>query len=306
MMEISRNIEVDNDYREYRRLWELAGARKIVTDVPLHLDIELTNACNLKCAMCWQANYLSYPKGFMSLDLYKKVIDEGVRKGVRAIKLQSRGEAMLHPDIVEAIRYAKKKGIIDVHLTTNATLLRRDVWKDYLESGLDILNLSIDRSHRDSFDELYGGGAYEAVIDNMIGFLKLRKELGKEKPYVKLQVVRFGDDVDPYVKEKADMMRGLVDKIVVDPVFKLFDDKAKTNDEMISAPCSYLWQRMVINYDGKVTMCCRDYNCVRIMGDINNQTLEEVWSGTAYKNTRAAHTGMRRDMIDICATCKVC
>jgi len=58
--------------------------------------------------MCWQAKYLSYPKGYMDYNLFKKIIDDGSTNGVKAIKLQSRGESMLHPKIIDSIAYAKK------------------------------------------------------------------------------------------------------------------------------------------------------------------------------------------------------
>ena len=42
----------------------------------------------------------AFPRGFMSMKLFKKIIDEGVKNGLCAIKLQSRGEAMMHPKIL--------------------------------------------------------------------------------------------------------------------------------------------------------------------------------------------------------------
>ena len=52
--------------------------------------------------MCWQyKDPDAFPRGFMKEKLFKKIIDEGISNGLCAIKLQSRGEAMMHPKIFE-------------------------------------------------------------------------------------------------------------------------------------------------------------------------------------------------------------
>ena len=78
----------------------------IPLDFPLVIYVEASSLCNLACTFC--PHYID-PAGLhkqnMELDVFKKIIDEGVKNGLCAIKLQSRGEAMMHPKIFE---YSKK------------------------------------------------------------------------------------------------------------------------------------------------------------------------------------------------------
>ena len=42
----------DKGYKEYRRKWAEYPKKRVVAEFPLNVDIESTNACNLKCTMC--------------------------------------------------------------------------------------------------------------------------------------------------------------------------------------------------------------------------------------------------------------
>ena len=131
-------------FDDYRHYWTKAINTETLTNFPLHLDIELTSDCNLKCKMCWQyKDPNAFPRGMMKFELFKKIIDEGVKNGLCAIKLQSRGEAMMHPKIFEYSKYAKDNGIMDIHLTTNGTLFFKKRKIDELfNSGIDKLIFS--------------------------------------------------------------------------------------------------------------------------------------------------------------------
>ncbi len=70
------------DYNDYREKWSGAINAKFLTDFPIHIDLELTSVCNLRCEMCWQnKDPNAFPKGMMSEKLFKKVIDERVKNG---------------------------------------------------------------------------------------------------------------------------------------------------------------------------------------------------------------------------------
>ena len=111
----------------YRKLWPEAANYSILSSFPLHLDLELSGVCNFSCTSCFQNGLIEGPLGFMEYELFKKIIDEGVAKGLCAIKLQIRGESFLHPRIFDCIRYAKGKGVLDIQITTNGSRIKPDI-----------------------------------------------------------------------------------------------------------------------------------------------------------------------------------
>lgn len=76
--------------------------------LPVRLWVELTSYCNYKCVMCPNKDLKKEDKGFMEIELFKKIVDEA-QDFIFDINLAHRGESMLHPQLIEAIEYAKKK-----------------------------------------------------------------------------------------------------------------------------------------------------------------------------------------------------
>src|SRR3989338_3581958 len=75
----------DERIKEYRLKWRENPEKFIVENFPIHLDIESTSICNLRCPFCATAHE-DYPRGFIAFELYKKIIDEGKGSGLYSIK----------------------------------------------------------------------------------------------------------------------------------------------------------------------------------------------------------------------------
>ena len=92
------------------------------------------NARNLKCPMCPIS--AEFPKErektWFDFEFYKKIIDYAVQHGTKSIKLNYINEPLLRRDIIEFIKYAKKRGIIDIYFSTNGILLNDDISKRLL------------------------------------------------------------------------------------------------------------------------------------------------------------------------------
>ena len=113
-------------YLLHRLKWNLAPRFHHVLDFPDHVDIEATNACQLKCPMCF-TRVTGPPKGFIDFDLFTRLTDEMAARGAFSLRLSWRGEALLHPRIVDMVAYAKQKGLGSVSFLTNGALLTPDM-----------------------------------------------------------------------------------------------------------------------------------------------------------------------------------
>ena len=81
--------------------------------------IEITNACNLNCSFCIKN---SRKITYMSFDSYKKIIDK-IKGYTREIYFHILGEPLMHPDVLEFIRYANDNDLL-VNITTNGYLIK--------------------------------------------------------------------------------------------------------------------------------------------------------------------------------------
>ncbi|HOH60402.1 MAG TPA: aldehyde ferredoxin oxidoreductase, partial [Candidatus Cloacimonadota bacterium] len=91
-------------YTDYRL--SLLTRRIRVKHLPPALMIEPTNICNLKCPLCPSGNgSLQRPRGMMSLDLFKGIVDQ-VMHSTGMLILWNQGESFLNPDFYAMIEYA--------------------------------------------------------------------------------------------------------------------------------------------------------------------------------------------------------
>lgn len=181
----------DPAFREYRRKWEEWPRTFMIGEFPLHLDIEATCLCNLKCPFCATMYEPIEGKGFMSFETFKRIIDEGAKYGLCAIKLNSggRGEPMMNKLLPEMVAYAKSRGIMDVYFNTNATLLTRNISVKLIQAGLDRFSISFEGTNAEVYEKYRVGASFENVLKNIREFIKLRSEMNTEKPLVRIQTV---------------------------------------------------------------------------------------------------------------------
>src|SRR3990172_1088891 len=133
----------DENYQEYRRDWNERPVSQNPGNYPLHLDLESTSSCNLRCSFCW-ANTMRDKGGFFGVELAEKVFREGALHGLRAVKFNLRGEPLVHPELQELVKHAKDSGLVDVFFNTNGLLLTEKKAIQLIEAGLDRLTISCE------------------------------------------------------------------------------------------------------------------------------------------------------------------
>ncbi|MFA5146539.1 MAG: radical SAM protein [Candidatus Omnitrophota bacterium] len=304
-MAIIGRIGLDPGYWIYRFKWLLATKRLFLPSFPMHLDIEATNICNLRCRMCAQ-NTLTDKKGYMDFELYKKIIDEGAGNGLYAIKLHFRGEPLLHPRITEMIRYAKRKGIIDVMFTTNATLLREDLAEALLESGLDQIMFSVNGHTKRAVEDIEVGADYGLIMDNIHRFLDKRRRKRLPRPLVRVQMVRTEGNRGEE-REFLKKWRPLADTVAtIDcfvPANRRLREEMNYRAERSDIICSRLWQRIPVFWNGEAGLCCIDSDNEVKLGDARVQSIKDIWGGARLKEIRRLHLEGRMDEVPLCRRC---
>lgn len=300
------------EYKEYRKKWVKNPKNFILEKGPIHLDIEPTNACNLKCSMCPRTIMNDSPNsnfevGYMDMNLYKSLIDQAAELGVYSIKLNWLGEPLLHEGIVKMIKYAKEKGIIDVMFNTNGTLLNEDITIKLINAGLDKIFFSFDSPYKEKYEDIRVGANYQEVLNNITRVKKIREKLGKNNPLTRVSMVLMKnnqDDYDDFVelfKDKVDIIGYSYYMNHQEMIGE--EEKVTTNKKIANFACSQLWQRMFITWDGEILVCCADDKREYVVGNANEDKLVNVWENKKYKYIRKKHKEGNYMDIDICSKC---
>ena len=288
----------DPRFLEYRENWIDRPKNFFAGNFPLHLDIEASRSCNLRCPFC-STNYEPVAgRGFMSSGTFKKIIDEGAGEGLCAIKLNSgvRGEPLLNNDLPEMISYAKEKGIMDVYFNTNAALLTTEIGKKLIDSGLDRLSISFEGITPEVYETYRVGAKFSAVLENIENFIKLRGE--NRNPLVRIQTVAL-----PALASVLADYRDFWAKRVDEVAFIDYKDYSRHDNLIGDWACPTLWQRMLIKWDGTISICQEKpdfYN----LGNVNNgDSIKNVWNGKVMEELRAFHRKGQSHLAGMCSGC---
>ncbi len=246
-------------------------------EFPKELHVELTNRCNLRCPFCPVGNAkqsglatgvsMKRQAGFMREDLFWAICTEAKEYGA-AIRLIRFGEPTLHPRVYDYIRMAKSIGLL-VHMNTNGVNL--DV-KEVIASGLDSIKVSVHN---------------HLALKSMGKLFKQRGDA--EKPFITVGMLNpeggtynIPEGVDNNnVGEVKDLQEG--------------GRAPKT--------CYELYNRLSIDWDGRVVACCGSYDRQMLLGKVYKQTLKEVWDGKKLQTYRALEQKHRLDLVPLCNHC---
>jgi radical SAM protein with 4Fe4S-binding SPASM domain len=303
---LSNRFIVNN--KAYQKAYE-KKIKKVIKNLenkaPTGLDIGTTNACNSNCVMC--PHHLLKEIGFMDMNLYKKIIDNCASFGIKNITLSFFGEPLLDQTIIEKIEYAKSEGLI-VGFYSNASLLKPDISKRLIGSGLDAMTISFDAYSKEIYEKIRVGLKFDETSENLTNFMKMRKELGLKKPLVSLVLVEL-DENRKEIKKFYSKWKKVVDSINIinqrNWAGNLDKDSKKSFHFKAQKrwPCSFIWQKLIVDWNGDVLLCCDDWNHREVLGNLKNQKIEDIWFGDRLKQIRTYHLNGEFDKIPLCQGC---
>jgi radical SAM protein with 4Fe4S-binding SPASM domain len=277
-------------YGEYRRLWSELPRAQVVRDYPILVDLELASVCNLKCPMCYTITPEFKRKvnaTLMKFQLFQKIIHE-IQGKVYSVRLSLRGESLLHPRFLDAIRCAKQAGILEVSTLTNGSKLESpEFCRSLVEAGLDWITVSAD-GIGPIYDSIRAPITYEKIVQNLRILQGVKRDLGSEKPVVKVQTIWPAIQADPGAYLEA--FTPLSDLVAFNPLIDYVGEIP--SGELLFEPdftCPMPYQRLVIGADGTVMMCSNDEENSHPVGNANRQSVHEIWHGPAMQEVRRLH-----------------
>jgi len=283
--------------------------KKTDLSFPLMLNIEPTLACNLCCFMCpsHSRSLKQYQKrkvGFMKWDLFISVIDECQKEAkLLVLNMHKDGESTLHPRFPEMLAYAVKKNAAEVvHFNTNCVIPKKETIDAIIDSGVHDISMSIDAFHPETFKKIKGRDALKEVVDNVHYFIKRRNSMGMKTPFIRAKMLGTKDILgefelfENYWKDYADEVQ-----------LQMMHDFAGALDLGGEAknryPCVLPFYSTAINWDGKVTLCHRDFNEVDIFGDVNTDSLKNIFTSQKYMRYRDDLLTGNVGYMPVCAKC---
>lgn len=292
-------------WANYRRRYHWLRRTEVLPTGPLYINVEPTNACNLRCYTCSSDG--SRKRGFMDLDLFRNIIDQAPESGVYEAALFLAGEPLLHKDLPYMVEYVVSRGL-ESWLVTNGCLLTREKSEALLDAGIENMWISFDGDNKEDYEAMRIGAVYEEVIDNVVTFLKLKKQRGLDKPDISIQMLKLRDNLHQEVRSD---FKAIFKDLPLNGIFARNPhdwrgEKAAIEKQALGKnyfPCQVFWSAMSIAWDGRVVGCSADLNGQFIMGDLRKQSIMEVWNGEEMVRHRRLLKQKRYQELPLCADC---
>lgn len=304
--EIRLREALGEPYIKYRNLWNQVESG-FLPSFPIHLDFELQDLCNQSCIMCPRneklhdkINYKINSGKYLEYSTFKKIIDEGVSKGLKSINIGAFSEPLIHPEIIKIVDYAKKAGIVDIRIITNGLLLGKHA-DELISAGLTNLFVSVDASTSETYEKIRGHG-FSKVVDSIEKSIAIRDANLSGLPIIRVSFVEM--DINRHEKNQfIERWKDRVDFVDI----QISDNYNISGSEVISAlhpkkwDCLSPWSRLAILADGSVLPCCNFNGRNLPIGNAIESSIEEIWNSYALENVRK---NLKSDKSNVCKLCQ--
>ena len=290
-------------YHRYR--YDVFSQKYVLDEFPPYIQIEPTSFCNLRCVFCYQTDktFSRSSSGFMgsmTFGLFKEIIDQ-LEGNVEFISLASRGEPLLCKEIDKMLEYCIGK-FLGLKINTNASTLTERQAHAILSGGVKTLVFSVDSTEESLYSKFRVGGNLKKIIKNIEMFQNIRAEqYTQSKLITRVSGVMF-DPEKQKIKTMVDFWGSLVDQVSF-VKYNPWENIYRSKYNSVTNPCSDLWRRMFIWYNGLVNPCDCDYKSRLAVGNIKEKTVKELWQSKEYDYLREKHLSSGRQGLEPCRRC---
>lgn len=239
--------------------------------------VEITTTCNRNCTFCPGTKR---PLKRLSMEEFK-LITEKLKGVTKYLYLHVMGEPLTHPLLPDFIRYATEQGFL-VSITTNGTLLKKRK-EELLQSGVYKINISIH-----SFEE-GSNEAYEEYISDCMQFADVASKNGIltvlrlwNKGYDEGRNINTLHRLQSYFSDDEWMEGGrgarIRNKLHLEYGERFEWPDMEKEDRGSEVYCYGLKDHFAVLCDGTVVPCCLDREGEIALGNIFEQTVEEILS----------------------------
>lgn len=281
---------------------------------PSQIIMDITEVCNLACIHCPHPTFKKsslYGARYHTIELNQKMVQEVKEFGqghTQYIRYTGEGEPLVHPQIFEMLTHAKKDSGVAVTLTTNGMLLNEKRMERLLDTGIDVVDISIDAFSPETYAKIRVNGDLNVTRPNVLRLLAAAKSRGSrtkvvvsyvEQPFNAAETRQFEEywrdnGADYVVIRRLHSAAGAVQALA---------DGIRSETSEPRRACLYPWERITINPRGELAFCPQDWVHGSTVADFRTTSIREAWQGEFYRRLREAHLQNNYSCHGFCGQC---
>jgi MoaA/NifB/PqqE/SkfB family radical SAM enzyme len=181
---------------------------------PIEIFLEISNVCNLKCAMCTTFSALNpyrlvalkaEERGFIDTEAVQRSLHELLEHALN-VHCFGYGEPTIHPDFRNLVSWLAQYEVL-IDFFTNGMHLNDDLSEFLVESGVHKINVSFSGVTKQEYENVYIGGVFERVLAGIESLARVKSRRGSCYPVIHINSLAWEHHVskiDQFVHLMAD------------------------------------------------------------------------------------------------------
>ena len=274
----------------------------------VQLDLELTDACNLRCLECpISADTLDRKKSVLTFDTAKEILVQARSVNCVALKLNYINEPLLNPSLLlKVAEFAKSIGFIDIYFTSNATLLTKELSTKLIQSNLfSRIQFSIDAIDSGTYDTIRRGGNFDLVKANILQFMDLRKSLNFSFPLIRVSFLSLPENKGQegiFCNQWSEIVDAVaIQRSVLSPHSSR--DETNSDYKFTNRFCPNPFRQLVVRADLSVLPCCSFWGTNLSLGTYTVDNLGQLFSSHSMSSIQKSFTEKSFPLNQNCINC---
>lgn len=266
--------------------------------------IEITNICNLKCKFCPET---SRKKEQMSLDKFEEAISK-IHNHTKLVALHVKGEPLLHNQFEQILKILEKYNI-KANITTNGTLIKQKLEIIKNSKSIRQINFSIHSiMQNEKLDEKYLLDIFESAeqLENVIISYRLWNLQNIQENSVNNNIIKIIENYYNIQNLKQILAENefiqLRKNMFINQDIEFTWPDINKKEIIEKGRCLALKDQIAILVDGTVVPCCLDNNGDIHLGNVFEESLEDILNKPKTANIKKNF----ENGIITCKLCKTC
>ncbi len=276
-------------------------------DYPKVIEIQFHNRCNANCIICPYQS-MKYSPAKMTEELFEKFLSDIEGKDIQRIIPYLNNEPFIQDNFVEWVeRIRKANPNAEIEISTNLMFFTVEKMLALKDIGITEIRASVFGYTPETYHKMMPTASRDKAFEHLE---KLSEVFSGTNTTIGIVMIDTGD-IDSSEFEN-------MEKLAKTYGFEFnrwgFLDRAKNvsgrsneyfNDKVVGCEQFRPTERMHILCDGRVIFCCQDWSHTCLCGNLNNNTISEIWNGDKYNALRNALFSKDLSAPAICKNCKL-
>ncbi len=302
--------------------WLAARDRRCDGQLPREIEVELTTDDPFPEAVLRPRGSRVGRRGPMPIETIENIAQQLSRFDDSLLVLGGYGDPLRHPQFERVLEAIRRHKVFGIAVRTAGVDLDEGMMAALIDHEIDVVTVLLDGWSESTYaamstpnDPCGAGilpvetqaGSLCRIVARIERFEALRIENNRPAPIIVPEMVKAKQTTG----ELADFFDGWIRKVGTVNVtgYSHFAGQLEDHAVMSMAPparfaCRRINSRCLVLADGRVTVCDQDFAGRHTVGRVDEQTLEEIWTGSAMTRIREAHAAGRfNDAMPLCAKC---